>query len=97
MASIPHVQPQRLGLATLVQLGHPIVAMRALRPAFEDKKVDPDTFTWLISQALTSNTTVGTARDLADAKEQAAALLRAFSGRGLLSAMTVSSAGLTHL
>lgn len=72
------------GLATLVQLGHPIVAMRALRPAFEDKAVDPDTFTWLISQVLTSDTTVGTARDLADAKEQAAALLSAFAGKRLI-------------
>jgi len=69
------------GLATLVQLGHPIVAMRALRPAFMDKAVDCDTFTWLISQVLTSNTTVGTPKDLEDAKEEAAGLLREFSGK----------------
>jgi hypothetical protein len=66
------------GLATLVQLGHPLIAMRALGPAFEDKAVDRDTFAWLISQVIISKTTVGTPQDLESAKEQAAALLRAF-------------------
>ena len=69
------------GGATLVQLGHPIVAMRALRPAFMDKAVGRDTFTWLISQVLTSKATVGTPRDLQDAREEAAMLLREFSGK----------------
>jgi hypothetical protein len=64
------------GLATLVQLGHPFVAMRALGPAYEDHAVDVGTFTWLISQVLTADTTAGTRKDLVDAKEEAAALLR---------------------
>jgi hypothetical protein len=63
------------GLATLVQLGHPIVAMRALAAAMPDGAVDDDTATWLISQVLTATTTKGTSWDLEAAKEEAANLL----------------------
>jgi hypothetical protein len=73
------------GLATLVQLGHPIVAMRALGPAYEDNAVDVSTFTWLISQVLTTDATVGTPKDLDDAKEEAAALLRTRAATDLTS------------
>ena len=64
------------GMATLVQLGHPIVAMRALAAALQDDEaVDKDTATWLISQVLTTTNTTGTEADLQAAKEEAANLL----------------------
>jgi hypothetical protein len=63
------------GLAALVQLGHPIIAIRALVSALKDEVVDTETLTWLIGQVLTTEYTVGTAADLAAAKEEAAKLL----------------------
>jgi hypothetical protein len=64
------------GLATLVQLGHPIIAMRALAAAVDDDgAVDMGTATWLIGQVLTATVTKGTPADLVDAKQQAASLL----------------------
>lgn len=63
------------GLAALVQLGHPIIAMRALVAALKDDEVDSDTATWLIGHVLTTTTTKGTPADLKAAKEEAASLL----------------------
>lgn len=39
-------------LATLVHLGHPVIAMRALRAAWSDGPVDVDTAVWLINEVL---------------------------------------------
>jgi hypothetical protein len=39
-------------LATLVHLGHPVIAMRALRAAWFDGPVDVDTAVWLINEVL---------------------------------------------
>ncbi|MEV0283659.1 hypothetical protein AB0H36_05995 [Kribbella sp. NPDC050820] len=63
------------GLATLVQLGHPIIATRALISALSDSKVDMNTATWVIGKVLTTEYTAGTDDDLAAAKEEAALLL----------------------
>ena len=63
------------GLATLVQLGHPIVAMRVLAAVLRDTAVDYETAAWLISQVLKSQKTTGTPADLAASKEEAANLL----------------------
>jgi hypothetical protein len=71
------------GLATLVHLGHPIVAMRVLGPAFEDNAVDPSTLTWLINQVLMAKEPMGTPEDLEDAKGEAAALLRKYASTDL--------------
>ena len=57
------------GLATLVQLGHPIVAMRVLAAVLRDTAVDYETAAWLISQVLKSQKTTGTPADLAASKE----------------------------
>jgi hypothetical protein len=40
------------GLATLVELGHPPIAIRVLAAALEDDAVDRDTAAWLLSKAL---------------------------------------------
>jgi hypothetical protein len=37
-------------LAALVHLGHPVIAMRTLSPAWEEGVVDPGTASWLISE-----------------------------------------------
>ncbi len=74
------------GLATLVQLGHPIVAMRALAAALPEDVVDNDTATWLISEVLTTQITMGTPRDLSVAKDEASSLLYKYS-----SELTISS------
>jgi hypothetical protein len=37
-------------LAALVHLGHPVIAMRTLSPAWEEGAVDPATASWLISE-----------------------------------------------
>jgi hypothetical protein len=39
-------------LAALVHLGHPVIAMRALRAAWSDGPVDVDTAVWLINEVL---------------------------------------------
>jgi hypothetical protein len=39
-------------LATLVHLGHPVIAMRVLRAAWSDGPVDVDTAVWLINEVL---------------------------------------------
>ena len=67
------------GLATLVQLGHPVVAMRALAAAFPDHAVDASTAAWLIGEVLQTNKTKGEPADLVSAKEEAANLLRAYA------------------
>jgi hypothetical protein len=67
------------GLATLVQLGHPIVAMRALAAAFQDEAVDANTAAWLIGEVLQTSKTKGGPADLVSAKEEAANLLRAYA------------------
>lgn len=41
-------------LAALVHLGHPVIAMRALRAAWSDGPVDVDTAVWLINEVLES-------------------------------------------
>jgi len=69
------------GLAALVQLGHPIIAMRALAAALPDGAVDNDTATWLISQVLTTTVTTGTPQDLNAARQEAAALLQVYAPR----------------
>ena len=63
------------GLAVLVQLGHPIIAMRTLSAALRDNAVDADTATWLIGQVLTSDTTMGSQMDLETAKSEGVAIL----------------------
>lgn len=40
------------GLATLVELGHPPIAMRVLAAALDDDGVDSETATWLINKGL---------------------------------------------
>ena len=42
------------GLVTLIHLGHPTIAMRALSAAWEDRAVDRWTVCWIIGQVLTS-------------------------------------------
>jgi len=58
------------GFATLVQLGHPIIAMRALASAFPEHAVDRSTATWLIGEVLTSKVTKGTPTDLVAARKK---------------------------
>lgn len=67
------------GLAALVQLGHPILAMRALAAALPDGAVDNDTATWLIGQVLTTTVTKGTLQDLNAARQEAASLLEEYA------------------
>jgi hypothetical protein len=67
------------GLATLVHLGHPVIAMRALSAALDDDAVDKDTAAWILGQVLTSSITTGTQDDLRHAKREAAALLRSYA------------------
>jgi hypothetical protein len=45
-------------LAALVHLGHPVIAMRALRAAWHDKGVDVATAVWLINEVLERGTPV---------------------------------------
>jgi len=56
-------------LATLVHLGHPTIAMRALRVVWAERVVDEGTACWLISQVLQSESD--------DSKIEACELLRA--------------------
>jgi len=56
------------GLATLVQLGHPVIAMRVLSAAWQEGGVDDYSATWLIDQVFTLGSD--------EAKEEASALLR---------------------
>jgi hypothetical protein len=59
------------GLASLVHLGHPNIAMRVLGAALTDDAVDGDTAAWLLGQILISDVTTGTAEDLVRAKREA--------------------------
>jgi hypothetical protein len=63
------------GVATLVQLGHPIVAIRTLAALMSEDAVDEETATWLLGQVLTTTVTKGSAADLRAAKDEAASLL----------------------
>jgi hypothetical protein len=69
------------GLACLVQLGHPTIAMRALAAALNEDAVDRDTTAWLLGQVLVTNITTGTQQDLIAARGEAAALLRSYAPR----------------
>jgi hypothetical protein len=44
------------GLAVLVHLGHPIIAMRTLSAMWDDHRVDLDTATWLIGEVFKTGT-----------------------------------------
>lgn len=68
-------------LATLVQLGHPVLAMRILAAArTEDKDViDHDTAAWLIGRVLTLTAQDDGDGDVDEAKGEAAALLLRFA------------------
>jgi hypothetical protein len=59
------------GLAALIHLGHPVIAMRTLAAAWDDNAVDPATACWLINEVLLYGSR--------DSKEEAAELLREHS------------------
>lgn len=62
-------------LATLVHLGHPVIAMRTLQAALDDDAVDLSTAVWLIDQVLTATPTRGARDDLVVSKQDAVELL----------------------
>lgn len=62
-------------LATLVHLGHPVIAMRTLQAALNDDAVDLSTAVWLIDQVLTTTPARGARDDLVVSKQDAVELL----------------------
>ncbi|WP_109508602.1 hypothetical protein [Nocardioides speluncae] len=62
-------------LATLVHLGHPVIAMRTLQAALDDDAVDLSTAVWLIDQVLTATPVRGARDDLVVSKQDAVELL----------------------
>jgi len=68
------------GLAALVELGHPVVAIRTLSAALTENTVDNDTTAWLLGHLLRGEGGAGTTADLAAARTEAAALLRSTAG-----------------
>lgn len=62
-------------LATLVHLGHPVIAMRTLQAALNDDAVDLSTAVWLIDQVLTATPARGARDDLVVSKQDAVDLL----------------------
>jgi hypothetical protein len=59
------------GLATIVHMGHPLIALRVLATALDNEKVDPQTAAWVLGEGLLA------ADDAV--KEEAAALLNEHS------------------
>jgi len=64
-------------LATLVHLGHPVIAMRTLQTAWQDDAVDVKTAVWLIDQVLASTASSASASDLVASKQEAVEMLNA--------------------
>jgi len=65
-------------LATLVHLGHPVIAMRTLQTAWSSgDAVDVKTAVWLIDQVLASNASSASASDLIASKQEAVEMLNA--------------------
>jgi len=62
-------------LATLVHLGHPVIAMRTLQTALRDKAVDITTAVWLIDQVLVAAPSAARRADLVVSKQEAVELL----------------------
>ena len=64
-------------LATLVHLGHPVIAMRTLQTAWRDDAVDVKTAVWLIDQVLATTASTASAGDLVASKQEAVEMLNA--------------------